>query len=144
MRAIALIVCAIAVVIPLSALQQVIADIPEVRGPFTLTAIYYRTLRLDTMYSHTPVKLFRPLSSPKEGLACALNACPSLTSIVVTMCWVTDRVVLQVPHKHSMFYRTVAVTGSLPLETCAFALRYEDFHGPRVLLAVRPSNGYRV
>ena len=40
MRAIALIVCAIAGVIPLSAQQQVITDLPEVRGPFTLTAIY--------------------------------------------------------------------------------------------------------
>ena len=40
MRAIALIVCAIAVVIPLAAQQQVITDLPEVRVPFTLTAIY--------------------------------------------------------------------------------------------------------
>jgi len=76
MRAIALIVCAIAVVIPLSALQQVIADIPEVRGPFTLTAIYYRTLRLDTMYSHMPVKLFRPLSSPKERFGVRVECVP--------------------------------------------------------------------
>jgi FtsP/CotA-like multicopper oxidase with cupredoxin domain len=40
MRAIVFIVCAIAVVSPLSAQQQVIADLPEVRGPFTLTATY--------------------------------------------------------------------------------------------------------
>jgi suppressor of ftsI len=40
MRVIALIVCAIAVVSPLAAQQQVITDLPEVRGPFTLTAVY--------------------------------------------------------------------------------------------------------
>ena len=40
MRAIALIVCAIAVVSPLAAQQQVITDLPEVRGLFTLTAVY--------------------------------------------------------------------------------------------------------
>jgi suppressor of ftsI len=40
MRSIVLIVCAIAVATPLSAQQQVIADIPEVRGPFTLTATF--------------------------------------------------------------------------------------------------------
>jgi FtsP/CotA-like multicopper oxidase with cupredoxin domain len=40
MRAIALIVCAIAVVSPLAAQQLVITDLPEVRSPFTLTAVY--------------------------------------------------------------------------------------------------------
>ncbi len=40
MRTLALIVCAIAVVSPLAAQQQVITDLPEVRSPFTLTAVY--------------------------------------------------------------------------------------------------------
>ncbi len=40
MRAIAFFLCAIVVVSPLSAQQQVITDLPEVRGPFTLTAVY--------------------------------------------------------------------------------------------------------
>lgn len=40
MRIIALIVCAIAMVSPLSSQQQVIVDLPEVRGPFTLSAVY--------------------------------------------------------------------------------------------------------
>jgi len=40
MRVIALIVCVVAVVTPLSAQQQVLADLPEVRGSFTLTAMY--------------------------------------------------------------------------------------------------------
>ena len=41
MRFTALIVCAItAVVSPLAAQQRVITDLPEVRGPFTLTALY--------------------------------------------------------------------------------------------------------
>jgi len=41
MRAIALIVCAITAVSPLpAAQQQVITDLPEVRGPFILTAVY--------------------------------------------------------------------------------------------------------
>jgi suppressor of ftsI len=40
MRLVIVIVCAIAVVTRLSAQQQVIADLPEVRGPFTLTAMY--------------------------------------------------------------------------------------------------------
>jgi hypothetical protein len=38
MRAIAFFLCAIVVVSPLSAQQQVIMDLPEVRGPFTPTA----------------------------------------------------------------------------------------------------------
>jgi suppressor of ftsI len=40
MRPIALILCAIAMASPLAAQQQVITDLPEVRGPFTLTALY--------------------------------------------------------------------------------------------------------
>jgi len=58
MRVIALIVCAVAVVTPRSAQQQVLADLPEVRGSFTLTAMY------DSAAAHNAfayaVKLFRP------------------------------------------------------------------------------------
>jgi FtsP/CotA-like multicopper oxidase with cupredoxin domain len=40
MRAIAFFLCAIVVVSPLSAQQQVSTDLPEVRSPFPLTAVY--------------------------------------------------------------------------------------------------------
>ena len=40
MGVLAFIVCAVAVVVPLSAQPQVLPELPEVRGPFTLTALY--------------------------------------------------------------------------------------------------------
>jgi suppressor of ftsI len=95
MKVTVLIVSAIAVVSPLSAQQQVIADLPEVRSPFTLTAMYDSAAGHNAFaYAGTAVPpVIRVLAGgvimlryvnnmpPKSDEECATGRCGNMTNL---------------------------------------------------------------